>query len=109
MTLTLQKQRQTSQIGDEPELNDVSTPLSPITRVMTAVVILRLSVFAALVLTGVLVYAVVNAALRGLILVLAVAALLWGLLLYQVISMICLCGDKRGSASVAPDLSGRIH
>lgn len=93
MTFTLQKRR-TSSIGDTPELNDASTPLSPMTGVMTAVVIFRLSVFAAFVLTGVLVYAVVNAAIRGLILVLAVAALVCGLLLSQVIRMICLCGDR---------------
>ncbi len=93
MTFTLQKRR-TSHIGDTPELNEASPPLSPMTRVMTAVVIFRLGVFAAFVLTGVLVYAVVNAAVRGLILVLAVAAFVWGLLLSQVIRMICLCGER---------------
>lgn len=92
MTFTFQKR--TSHIGATPELNEASPPLSPMTRVTTAVVIFQLGVFAAFVLTGVLVYAVVNAAVRGLILVLAVAALVWGLLLSQVIRMICLCGDR---------------
>lgn len=51
------------------------------------VLILRLSVLAVPLLTGVLVYAVVNAAVRGLILILAVVAFVWALLLCQVIRM----------------------
>lgn len=57
------------------------------TRVMTVVLILRLSVLAVPLLTGVLVYALVNAAVRGLILILAVVAFVWALLLCQVIRM----------------------
>ena len=55
---------------------------------MTALVILRLGVFAVLVLTGALVYAVLDAAVRGLILIPTVVVFISGLLLYQVISMI---------------------
>ena len=58
---------------------------------MTVMLILRLSGFAAPLLTGVLVYAVVNAAVRGLILILAVVAIVWALLLYQVIRMATAC------------------
>jgi hypothetical protein len=54
---------------------------------MTVVLILRLSVLAVPLLTGVLVYALVNAAVRGLILILAVVAFVWALLLCQVIRM----------------------
>lgn len=53
---------------------------------MTVVLILRLSVLAVPLLAGVLVYAVVNAGVRGLILILAVVALVWALLLYQVVA-----------------------
>jgi uncharacterized membrane-anchored protein len=87
MSLTLQPQ--TSHIGDEPEVNsNVSPRLNPMTRLMMVVVILRLSVFTILLLIGVLVYAVMDAAVRGLILILAVLAFALGLLVYQVVRMI---------------------
>lgn len=91
MSFTLQNQRQTNHLGHESEFNNVNARLNPMTRVMTAMRILRLSVFAVPLLTGVLVYAVVNAAVRGLILILAVVVIVWALLLYQVIRMATAC------------------
>ena len=94
MGFSLQNHRQLSHIGHEPELN------GPMTRVMTAVVILRLGVFAVLLLTGALVYAVLDAALRGLILILALVVFVSGLLLYQVIRLITAYTPTNDAATV---------
>jgi uncharacterized membrane-anchored protein len=85
MSYMLDRQRQTSQVG--VQRGDVNPALDSATWVMPAIVILRLSVFAILLLIGVLAYAVVNTAVRGLILLFAVGTLVFGLLLYHVIRM----------------------
>ena len=66
---------------------DVNPALGLVTWARTAVVMLRLSVFAILMLIGVLAYAVVNTAVRALILLFAAGTLVFGLLLYHVIRM----------------------
>lgn len=83
MSYMLDRQRQRSHVG--AQRGDVNPALDSATWAGTGVVILRLSVFAILVLIGVLAYAVVNTAVRASILLFAVGTLVFGLLLYQVI------------------------
>jgi uncharacterized membrane protein YqjE len=65
----------------------VNTPFNPRTTLMAALVILRLSVGAIIILIGVLAYAIVNAGVRGLLLLFAAGTLGCFWLLYQVIGM----------------------
>lgn len=58
--------------------------------------ILRLSAIVVLILIGVLAYAVVNAAVRGLIVLTALVTLVFGWLLYQVIRMTRACATTNG-------------
>ena len=81
----LDRQRQTTHVG--AQRNDVNPALNSVTWARTAVVILRLSVFAILMLIGVLAYAIINTAVRGLILLFAAGTLVFGLLLYHVIRL----------------------
>ena len=82
MSYMLDRQRQKSHVGAA-----VKPALDSVTWARTAIVILRLSLFAILMLVGVLAYAVVNTAVRGLILLFAAGTLVFGLLLYHVIRM----------------------
>jgi hypothetical protein len=79
----LDRQREKSHVG--VQRGDVNPALDSAAWARTAVVILRLSVFAILMLIGVLAYAVVNTAVRGLILLCAVGTLIFGSLLYHLI------------------------
>jgi hypothetical protein len=83
MSYLLDRQRQTSHVG--AQRGDVNAAFDWVMWARTAVVILRLSVFAILVLIGVLAYAVVNTAVRASILLFAVGTLVFGVLLYHVI------------------------
>ena len=82
MSYMLDRQRQKSHVGAA-----VKPALGSVTWARTAVVILRLSVFAILMLIGVLAYAVVNTAVRALILLFAAGTLVFGLFLYHVIRL----------------------
>ena len=66
---------------------DVNPALGLVTWARTAVVMLRLSVFAILMLVGALAYVVVNTAVRGLILLFAAGTLIFGLFLCYVIRL----------------------
>lgn len=66
---------------------------------MTAVAVLRLSVFTLFVLPAVLVYAIVNAVVRGLILILAVVAFVSGLVLNEIVRMITAFPATNGAVS----------
>jgi hypothetical protein len=81
----LDRHRQTSHVG--AQRGDVNPARDSVTWARAAVVILRLTVFAILMLIGVLAYAVVNTAIRGLILLFAAGTLVFGLLLYHVIRL----------------------
>jgi uncharacterized membrane protein len=83
MSYLLDVQRQRGHVGAQS--GDVNPARDSATWAWTAVVILRLSVFAILMLIGVLAYAVVSTTVRGLILLFAVGTLVFGLLLYHVI------------------------
>lgn len=81
----LDRQRQKSHVG--AQRGDANPALDSVAWARTAVVILRLSLFAILMLVGVLAYAVVNTAVRGLILLFAAGTLVFGLFLYHVIRL----------------------
>jgi uncharacterized membrane-anchored protein len=94
MGYTVDGQGQTSHVG--AQRGDANAPFSPITWVLTAVMILRLSAIAILILIGALAYAVVNTAVRGLIMLIALGTLVFGWLLYQVIRMTTACATANG-------------
>ena len=85
MSYILDRQPQKNHVG--AQRGDVNPALDSVTWATTAVVILRLSLFAILMLVGVLAYAVVNTAVRGLILLFAAGTLVFGLFLYHVIRL----------------------
>ena len=85
MSYILDRQRQKNHVGAQRGF--VNPALDSVTWARTAVVILRLSLFATLMLVGVLAYAVVNTAVRGLILLFAAGTLVFGLFLYHVIRL----------------------
>lgn len=81
----LDRQRQTSHVG--AQRGDVNAAFAWVMWARAAVVILRLSAFAILMLIGALAYTVVNTAVRGFILLFAAGTLVFGLLLYHVIRL----------------------
>lgn len=95
MRCTFHGPRQTSPLGVQHDA--VNTPFNPMTTLMAALVILRLSAGAIIILIGVLAYAVVNAGVRGLFLLFAAGTLGCFWLLYQVIGMTTAYAKAKGT------------
>ena len=85
--------------GNDARPIDVNACPLPMSKGMTAVAVLRLSLFTLCFLPAVLGYAIASAVVRGLILILAVVVFVSGLLLNQIVRLITAFPATNGTVS----------